>query len=103
MNITTSDFMVTQITVNIYNGNVNGNDVGNDVGELQLTGLGRLCRCCRLERGFPAGGEMIKKMNSKPSVGVGWDGIRFSIVIYLFRIPDNYLVICLSRCMDELK
>ena len=45
MNMTIADLMATQIA---ENENENGNDGGG------LTGLGRLCRCCQPERGFPA-------------------------------------------------
>ena len=37
---------------------VSENENGNDGGG--LTGLGRLCRCCQPERGFPAGEQMIR-------------------------------------------
>ena len=50
MNMTIADLMATQMA---ENENENGNDGGG------LTGLGRLCRCCLPERGFPVRDKRI--------------------------------------------
>ena len=40
---------------------INGDDFNDDVGG--LTDLGRLCRCCQLEKGCPAKQQMIKRVD----------------------------------------
>ena len=61
ININVNDYkehgiiMITMLTI------INGDDFNDDVGG--LTDLGRLCRCCQLEKGCPAKQQMIKRVD----------------------------------------